>query len=98
MNLIYTEGYLNSKPVTSVVQDLEPNIMNMLIVPPKNNTVNTIFYIYEYGKYHSIYELHLLNKPIYLEGVLLKKDTKYKVKIEGINKVQLYYEKKEVNN
>lgn len=94
MSLIYTEGYLNSKPVTSVVQDLEPNIMNMLIVPPKNNTVNTIFYIYEYDKYHPTYELHLLNHPINLTGEFLLKNHTYKVSVNK-GEVQLYFEKEE---
>ena len=92
MSLIYTEGYLESMPITSIAQKLEPNIKSILIVPPKNNIADIIFYIYEYDKYHPIYKIHLLKNEIFLEGLLIKKDFSYNVKADG-GEVRLYYNK-----
>lgn len=95
MSLFYTEGYLESRTITTVAQDLEQNIFNILIVPPINNTKIITLYIYDYDIYHPIYELNIISEPIKLSGVFLERNHIYKIATNNLE-VQLYYEK-EVN-
>lgn len=93
MSSIFTEGYLESITVTSAGKSLKSNIKNILIVPPKDNTQKITLDIYEYDKYHPIYEVHFLNQPISINN--LKKDMIYTVKTDSQKSVQLYYEKED---
>ena len=94
MSLIYTEGYLESMEISSLVKDLPKDIQDILIIPPANNDKDIIFYIYEYDKYHSIYEIHLLKNPVHLEGSFLKDDTSYSIKTNTQTSVQLFYKRR----
>lgn len=96
MSLIYTEGHLYSEEIGSSQVKLESNIKNILIVPPKDNNIDIKVTIYEYSPMNALYELHLLDKEIFLEGNKFKKDVNYYIQASPSN-IQLYYEKEAYN-
>lgn len=94
MSLVYTEGYLNSIVLGTDQQKLESDIKNILIVPPKDNSIDIIVSIYEYSPFEPIYEIHLFQESVFLKGKKMNKNTAYYGKVSN-SKVQLYYEKEE---
>ena len=96
MSLIYTEGYLESKPVTFTQQDLPSNIKNILIVPPQDNNINIKVSIYKYSPNNPVYEIYLLKNAVFLKDFLLEENVQYYIKTSN-QTVQLYYEKEDIN-
>ena len=94
MSLIYTEGYLSSELIGITPKSLPENIKNIFIIPPANNTEKITVFIYDYDKYHPIYELCILSNPLLLKDFKSEENHNYQISVDK-GSVWIYYETKE---
>ena len=93
MGLIKTNEYLRHTLITTMPQSFKTDIYNVVFIPPKDNTKAIKISIYSHNIYYPLYEVYVVQEPVYLLNLLLQGNTLYQISAD--NNVQMYYEEKE---
>ena len=93
MGLIKTNEYLRHTLITTMPQSFKTDIYNVVFIPPKDNTKAIKISIYSYATYYPLYEIYVVQEPVYLLNLLLQDNTLYQISAD--DNVQMYYEEKE---
>lgn len=94
MGLIKTNEYLRHTLITTMPKRFDTDIYNVVFIPPKDNTKAIKISIYSYATYYPLYEIYVVQEPVYLLNLLFQDDTLYQISAD--DNVQMYYEEKEV--